>query len=91
MCACVGVRYAHGHMHTRIKRAAVWEDHFRPVSWACCRPGPSCGAGISVQTPPGRSGRPGQRAPRRPVQLGRPGSPGLLVHAPGGSVAGRVL
>lgn len=79
VCGCALCPRAHAHTH---KRAAVWEDHFRPVSWACCCPGPSCGAGISVQTPPGRSGRPGRAGPESAVQLGRPGSPGAARARP---------
>lgn len=79
VCVCAFCPRACAYTH---KRAAVWEDRFQLVSWACCRPGTSCGAGISVQTPPGRSGQPGGAGPQSAVQLGRPGSPGAARARP---------
>lgn len=85
----VGVRYAHGHMHTRISVQLCGKTISGPVSWACCRPGPSPKC-ISCPDAPGRSGfRPASGPPERGVQLGRPGSPRVARARPGGGVAGR--
>ena len=67
VCVCAFCPRACAYTH---KRAAVWEDRFQLVSWACCRPGTSCGAGISVQTPPPGSPGAARARPLAAVLLG---------------------